>query len=88
MTIQKAVDALVIKDAGGTYYVLAPDVLERSRATVEQRTALIYGCDDRNAGGSISGSIRNLAPFQMLGVAPMPMPAGGQENPFWPGVLE
>jgi hypothetical protein len=88
MPLPTEADALVLRDAAGTYYVLAADVLEQARATTEQRTALVYRCRSERAVGQIADAIREREPFQVLGVLPMPLPAPRRENPFWPGTFE
>jgi hypothetical protein len=88
MTIPTEADALVIRDAAGTYYVLTADVLTQARATAAQRSALVFRCRQERDAGQIANDLRDHEPYQVLGVAPMPLAGVRRENPFWPGIFE
>jgi hypothetical protein len=88
MTMTTEADALVIRDADGMYYVLTAEVLAQARATTEQRTALVFNCRTERVAGQIANDLREREPYQVFGVAPMPLPQIRRENPFWPGVFE
>jgi hypothetical protein len=81
-------DALVIRDAAGTYYVLTTAVLDQAQATTAQRAALVYHCRAERIAGQLANDLRDREPYQVLGVIPMPLPSTRTENPFWPGIFE
>jgi hypothetical protein len=85
--LQTAADVLVIRDAAGDHYVLTVEVLDQSRATEEQHTALAHGWDG-DGFGLIFNRLCDRLPFEVVGVVALPLPAARRENPFWPGIFE
>ena len=73
MSVTTEADALVIRDAAGTYYVLTAAVLDQAQATTAQRTALVYHCRAERIAGQFANDLRDREPYQVLGVIPMPL---------------